>query len=134
MSWKRDIQDWIYTRHDSPTQNQFKKTEKVAIRGGWNPQKYKSSMRRSLHKWLTEWYTLSIKKLPEPATARRNPIKLNNFKKLRRLGISRTKIRKILKISANVVLKLERGDKFLTKRQEKLIKKWLKGHNVRKFN
>lgn len=77
-TWIKDIQAWISKYFNSSDESQLKKTEKIAIRNGWNPKTYHSSMRKSLHKWLTDWYTLSIKKLETPATLRKNPIK-NNY-------------------------------------------------------
>lgn len=75
MSWKSDIEEWIdsWFEKGQAAANQFKKTADIAIRGGWNPIKYHPGMKKQLHKWLTEWYTLSVKKLSTPAT-RRNPI------------------------------------------------------------
>jgi hypothetical protein len=48
----------------------------ILIRKGWEPEKYKPSMKSKLFEYLDEWYTLSVKKLPKPATSglRKNPL------------------------------------------------------------
>jgi hypothetical protein len=69
MSWDLDIEEW--------SQNNQRDAETVSgicVRKGWEPEKYLPSMKKQLFDWLDQWYTLSIKKLPPPATAsRRNP-------------------------------------------------------------
>lgn len=71
MGWKSDIASWARQREKDP-----KIVEDIAVEKGWEPAKYQSSMKGSLHDFLTKWYTLSVKNLPEPATSkRRNPIR-----------------------------------------------------------
>jgi hypothetical protein len=65
--WDKDIEDYCRSR---------KKERHIVIgiltRKGWNSQNYQPSMKTNLFDWLDQWYTLSIKNLPEPAT-KRNP-------------------------------------------------------------
>lgn len=69
MSWEQDIEEWSENNDRDPT-----KVEKICIRHGWRPEKYLPEMKSDLNYWLDQWYTLSIKTLPQPATNfRRNP-------------------------------------------------------------
>lgn len=73
MGWKSDIAEWARKHQQEPSV-----MEGIALRKGWEPSKYKASMKSSLFDFLTKWYTLSVKTLPEPATAkRRNPAPSN---------------------------------------------------------
>ena len=73
MSWFKDITAWAKKNNKDP-----KIVEKIVIRKGWEPTKYLSSMRDNLHSYLDQWYTLSIKALPTPATNnRKNPVPLS---------------------------------------------------------
>jgi len=67
--WEADIEDYSDSRNKDP-----EKVAGILQRKGWLPAEYDSSMKKSLFAWLDQWYTLSIKNLPAPATARkRNP-------------------------------------------------------------
>lgn len=69
MSWDSDIEDWAQRHQRSP-----ETVSAICIRKGWEPDKYHSAMKRQLFDWLDLWYTLSVKKLPTPATSlKRNP-------------------------------------------------------------
>lgn len=66
--WDNDIDDYCRSRG-----KERQKVVGILTRKGWDSQNYHSSMKDNLFGWLDQWYTLSIKKLPEPATIRRNP-------------------------------------------------------------
>ena len=70
MGWKNDIAEWAHKHQQEPSV-----MEKIAIKKGWDASKYKPSMKSELFDFLTKWYTLSVKTLPEPATSklRKNP-------------------------------------------------------------
>jgi len=69
QSWIEDVTGWARLNGRDP-----KKVERILLRHGWNPQRYRAEMRTNLNHWLDQWYTLSIKTLPSPATARKkNP-------------------------------------------------------------
>jgi hypothetical protein len=69
-TWNNDIEDYAKSRSKDPA-----KVEGILQRDGWEATKYTSSMKKALFEWLDQWYTLSIKNLPAPATAarRKNP-------------------------------------------------------------
>lgn len=67
--WDNDIEQYCFDRNKD-----FDRVEDILIRGGWNPDLYQSHMIDDLYNYLDDWYTLSIKNLPKPATSRRrNP-------------------------------------------------------------
>lgn len=66
--WNADIQEYSTSRGRDP-----KKVHSILLSKGWEPAKYQSSMKNALFDFLDQWYTLSIKTLPTPATLRRNP-------------------------------------------------------------
>lgn len=67
--WDKDIEEYAKSRKKDPY-----KVEGILQRDGWEAAKYSPSMKKALFEWLDQWYTLSIKNLPTPATAtRRNP-------------------------------------------------------------
>jgi hypothetical protein len=74
VGWKEDIAFWANNNG-----REANKVEKIAINKGWEPKKYQTSMRPALLDYLDNWYTLSVKVLPEPATKsvknRKNPFK-----------------------------------------------------------
>jgi len=76
MGWEEDISFWAKKNNQ-----EFATAERIAKKGtktekGWDPTKYDSStMRAALFDYLNQWYTLSVKTLPIPATKRKNPIK-----------------------------------------------------------
>lgn len=67
-TWFEDIEEWASTNNRDPS-----KVEAICLRNGWIPEKYHSEMKDDLFDFLNQWYTLSIKKLPKPATYRKNP-------------------------------------------------------------
>lgn len=72
--WDRDIIEYCQSR-----EKEKRKVEGILIRKGWELQNYNSSMKDSLFEWLDQWYTLSIKNLPTPATSyRSNPTKTSS--------------------------------------------------------
>jgi hypothetical protein len=72
MYWLEHIREWAKRHKRDP-----KKVEKILIREGWSRNKYKPSMKQKLFNYLDEWYTLSIKSLPKPATSyKRNPLSI----------------------------------------------------------
>jgi hypothetical protein len=79
VGWKEDIAFWA-----DRNGRKADKVEKIAINKGWEPKKYQSSMRAALIDYLDNWYTLSVKVLPEPATKnvknRKNPLRTNGQK------------------------------------------------------
>jgi hypothetical protein len=77
--WDRDIDDYCRSR-----KKERHKVIGILTRKGWNSQEYQSSMKNDLFNWLDQWYTLSIKNLPEPATTRRNPI-TQTYRRMTRL-------------------------------------------------
>ena len=67
--WEEDIQEYCHLRGREPD-----KVHGILLRKGWEPENYTSRMRDALFDFLDKWYTLSIKKLPVPATTRqKNP-------------------------------------------------------------
>lgn len=62
--WDKDIIEYCQSR-----QKEKRKVEGILTRKGWESQDYHSSMKDSLFEWLDQWYTLSVKKLPAPATS-----------------------------------------------------------------
>jgi len=70
MSWDSDIDEYCKLRGREP---QHVRT--ILKRKAWNKKLYQPSMKSELFEFLDKWYTLSIKKLPSPATNRKNPIK-----------------------------------------------------------
>lgn len=71
----RDIRSWIRLTFNKITAERLRRIRNILKRSGWNLSQYHSSMKSDLHKWLTDWYTLSVKRLPQPATLRQNPCK-----------------------------------------------------------
>jgi hypothetical protein len=81
--WEKDIKDWVRKWFKTNDPKQIARTRAIAEQK-WDPnydpsiQKdpdgYDSSMRKDLHHWLDNWYTLSVKDMPKPATLRKNPI------------------------------------------------------------
>jgi len=91
MGWKDDISSWASKNNQEPeivegnAKREIKKGTK--IEKGWDPAKYDSStMKAALFDYLNQWYTLSVKTMPIPATTalRKNPIqsKTQKFTKL----------------------------------------------------
>lgn len=70
---EKDIHEWIKKTFKKVDLERFRRIKNILRRGGWNLDKYHPSMRPELHRWLTDWYTLSVKRLPKPATLRKNP-------------------------------------------------------------
>jgi len=62
--WDEDISNYCKSRSREPS-----KVEGILSREGWESTKYKASMKDALFAWLDQWYTLSIKNLPTPATS-----------------------------------------------------------------
>jgi len=81
-AWNKDIEEYAHSRNKEPA-----KVQGILQRDGWDESNYKSSMKKALFEWLDQWYTLSIKNLPTPATAlRRNPvIRSENYRRVTRL-------------------------------------------------
>ena len=76
--WRQDIVSWAKKAGRDPDE-----VEGILIKGhkgvGWDPKTYQPSMKNDLYHYLQQWYTLSVKKLPIPATAvRKNPISSKN--------------------------------------------------------
>lgn len=70
MSWRDHVAAWA-----KANQREFSRVEGILIRNGWNPESYRDSMEKDLFYWLDQWYTLSVKNLPQPATNyKKNPI------------------------------------------------------------
>jgi len=70
MGWSKDIAIWARKNNKDP-----ETVAQIAIRKGWEPAKYLPSMAEQLFDYLDQWYTLSVKALPIPATQkRRNPV------------------------------------------------------------
>ncbi len=71
MGWAEDISSWA-TKNNQESET----VEGIAIDKGWESRKYKNSMRDTLFDFLDQWYNLSVKNLPIPATSdlKRNPI------------------------------------------------------------
>ncbi len=69
--WLEHIEDYSENR-----KKDAKRVEGILIKGGWDSSTYKSRMKKDLFRYLDDWYTLSIKTLPVPATLRRNPSRL----------------------------------------------------------
>jgi len=66
-----DIQEWSNKRGKD-----HEKQEKILIFDGWEPEKYRSSMKASLFSYLDKWHLLSDKDMPTPLTSsqlRQNP-------------------------------------------------------------
>ena len=78
--WKSIISDWSRKNDRDPSI-----VEGILLRNGWDPSKFDLSMKDQLIDYLDQWYTLSIKELPEPATKnlRRNPY--SNYNLISRL-------------------------------------------------
>lgn len=74
--WKTDIAEWAKKHDRDPAI-----VENILIKKGWKPAKYQPTMKSELFHYLNEWYTLSVKTLPTPATKgrRRNPIEVFNL-------------------------------------------------------
>lgn len=68
--WGQHIASWAVRNDKKPSA-----VKGILIRKGWDPDKYLPNMKDDLNYYLDQWYELSIKKLPAPATAarRRNP-------------------------------------------------------------
>lgn len=67
--WDQHIEQYAARNDKDPS-----RVEGILIRGGWEPAQYHASMKSELFDYLDDWYTLSIKTLPTPATQnRRNP-------------------------------------------------------------
>lgn len=77
--WDKDIDDFCRSR-----KKERHKVIGILTRKGWNSQDYQSSMKNDLFNWLDQWYTLSVKNLPEPATTRCNPI-AQTYRRMTRL-------------------------------------------------
>jgi hypothetical protein len=74
MGWKSDIAAWAKRNNKDP-----ERVSNIAMRKGWDPNRYTASMQKQLFDYLDKWYTLSVKVLPTPATAlRRNPVDLSD--------------------------------------------------------
>lgn len=70
--WGPHIASWAARNDKNPSI-----VKGILIRKGWDPDKYLPNMKDDLNYYLDQWYELSVKKLPAPATAarRRNPSK-----------------------------------------------------------
>lgn len=67
--WGQHVASWAAKNNKKPSI-----VKGILIRKGWDPEKYLPSMEKDLNYYLDQWYELSVKKLPTPATARRrNP-------------------------------------------------------------
>lgn len=81
--WTADITSWTgactcdgcrVARKDTARSYNVNTISKLLQDEGWNPSKYKGSMKLQLHEYLTKWYFLAEKQMPTPATSlRRNP-------------------------------------------------------------
>lgn len=69
-TWKSDVKKWAKANDRDPSV-----VEGILVKNGWVPAKYTASMKEQLNYYLDQWYTLSVKTLPKPATnnKRRNP-------------------------------------------------------------
>ena len=84
MSWKDDIASWAAKNGQEP-----ETVGSIATGKGWEPNKYQPSMKRALFDYLDQWYTLSVKTLPAPATKnakRRNPARSAHVQKFTKLS------------------------------------------------
>lgn len=70
--WLGHIKEWSKLHNKN-----YKKVEKILLRGGWRPSKYTVEMRGPLFDYLNKWYKLSVKKLPKPFTSFRRNISID---------------------------------------------------------
>lgn len=78
MSWKSDIAEWAKTSGKGRPNVQ----ENILLSGGWDPEKYTSSMKSKMFDYLSKWHTLELKTMPGAATEkRRNPYRLNPYRR-----------------------------------------------------
>lgn len=67
--WEKHTQEYAAKVGHDPS-----RVRGILDRGGWEADKYTPDMKPQLFNWLDQWYTLSNKNIPQPATkARRNP-------------------------------------------------------------
>lgn len=70
--WDNDINEYCQSRDKD-----LSKVIGILTRKGWDPYNYRASMKTDLFNWLDQWYTLSVKNLPAPATKyKRNPVEI----------------------------------------------------------
>jgi len=75
MKWDADVTKWAKNNRREPG-----KVKGLLVRSGWAPDQYVASMQQYLFYWLDQWYTLSVKNMPQPATTvRSNPIDSTHY-------------------------------------------------------
>lgn len=63
QAYDRDVKAWCKNKKRDP-----EKVKRILRKHKWLAGSYSPDMKSKLETWLNSWYTLSIKKLPKPAT------------------------------------------------------------------